>query len=164
MLPLARVAPDEQAARILLTQLLENGQALRKFEEFVLAQGGNSEVVRDFGLLPQPGARTTVISQQSGYVQTISTAEVGLCSTLLGAGREHKGQQIDLAAGLVMACRLGDKVEKGQSLAELFAANGDKFDETKSRLLTAIQIGPEPMPASPLVYGVVDEKGFHQFS
>ena len=163
MLLMANAAPDEQAARARLVQLLESGQALRKFEEFVIAQGGNGDVVRDFSLLPQPGARTPVISQQSGYVQAISAAEIGLCSTLLGAGREYKGQQIDLAAGLVMACRLGDKVEKGQPLAELFAANGEKFDKTRARMLTAIRIGPEPMQADPLVYGMVDEKGFQRF-
>ncbi|MDF2502305.1 MAG: pdp [Anaerosporomusa subterranea] len=102
----------------------------------------------------------TVQATKAGVIQAISTADIGLCATLLGAGREHKGQQIDLAAGLMMACRIGDKVEVGQPLAELFAANGDNFAEVSSRLLAAISIGPKPVQTGPLVYGLVDENGY----
>ncbi|KYZ77498.1 thymidine phosphorylase [Anaerosporomusa subterranea] len=160
LLTMANVATDEVTARQRLAESLADGSALRKFEEFVIAQGGNGEVVRDFSLLPQPRARVTVQATKAGVIQAISTADIGLCATLLGAGREHKGQQIDLAAGLMMACRIGDKVEVGQPLAELFAANSDNFAEVSSRLLGAISIGPKPVQTGPLVYGLVDENGY----
>jgi thymidine phosphorylase len=160
LLTMANAAADEVTARQRLAELLADGRALRKFEEFVIAQGGDGEVVRDFSLLPQPRARATIRATKTGIVQAVSTADIGLCATLLGAGREHKGHQIDLAAGLMMACRIGDNVAAGQPLAELFAANSDKFAEVSSRLLAAISIGPKPVQAGPLVYGLVDETGY----
>lgn len=160
LLLMASAAADETAARARLAALLADGGALRKFEEFVASQGGNGDVVRDFGLLPQPGARSVVYAARSGFVQAIATADIGLCATLLGAGREQKGQRIDLAAGLKMACRVGDQVAAGQPLAELFAADSTKFAPVASRLEAAVTIGRERLAPGPLLYGLVDETGY----
>lgn len=164
LLTMANAASDEIQARNKLAELLANGQALRKFAEFVNAQGGDSRIIQDFSLLPQAGKRAIVQSTQTGYVQSFSTAEIGRCATLLGAGRQHKGQAIDLSAGLMMRCRIGDKVTAGQPLAELFAATSDSFVEVTSRLSAAIRIGSEPPLSGTLIYGFVDEIGYHSHS
>jgi thymidine phosphorylase len=163
MLLMAKAADNETSAEKLLADLISSGRALQKFEQFVTAQGGDGNVVRELSLLPQARCTETVAACQSGYVQEICTADIGLCATLMGAGREYKGQQIDLAAGLIMKCRIGDKVEAGQPLAELFASSPNKFAEASLRLSKAIIIGSEPIPAKPLIYGIVDEAGFSAF-
>lgn len=164
LLTMANAVADETQARQRLAELLANGQALRKFTEFVAAQGGDCRIAHDFSLLPQAGERAMVNSAQTGYIQAISTADIGHCATLLGAGRQYKGQEIDLAAGLLMRCRIGDKIAAGQPLAELFAATSGAFAEVTSRLSAAIRIGPEPPPPGVLVYGFVDETGYHPYS
>ncbi|MDU4960454.1 MAG: thymidine phosphorylase, partial [Sporomusaceae bacterium] len=101
LLLMAGAADREATARARLAQLLADGGALRKFAEFISAQGGNPAVVEYSDLLPQPAARLIVRAADSGFVQSIAAADIGRCATLLGAGREFKGQTIDLAAGVL---------------------------------------------------------------
>ncbi|MDU4962135.1 MAG: pyrimidine-nucleoside phosphorylase, partial [Sporomusaceae bacterium] len=74
---------------------------------------------------------------------------------------EFKGQTIDLAAGVLMACRVGGKIAAGQPLAELFAASDAKLAAAAPLLQSAVLIGPEPIASPPLLYGLVDEAGYH---
>ena len=51
---------------------------------------------------------------QDGYIQHIVCDEIGMCSLILGGGRETKESEIDLSVGLVLHKKVGDQVIKGE--------------------------------------------------
>lgn len=81
-------------------QSIQNGDALRKLEAFVRAQGGTGEEVSHPEKLPAASMQIAVPSPQSGYISHIQCDEIGVCSLLLGGGRETKDSVIDLSVGL----------------------------------------------------------------
>ncbi|MDN8777135.1 pyrimidine-nucleoside phosphorylase, partial [Staphylococcus aureus] len=69
-----------------------------------------------------------VKAETSGYVSHIVADEIGVVSMLLGAGRATKDDIIDLAVGLVLNKKVGDKVEAGESLVTIYANQEDVKD------------------------------------
>ncbi|MBR1771669.1 MAG: pyrimidine-nucleoside phosphorylase [Lachnospiraceae bacterium] len=139
-------AQTEKEAKQQLQQVIADGSALRKLAEFVAAQGGDSAAVYDTELLPKAKLVLPVPAPQSGYIQHIACDEIGMCSLLLGGGRETKESAIDLSVGLVLEKKVGDSVEEGEPLAWLHANDENQAAAARERFLAACQIG-ETAPA-----------------
>ncbi|BBB92939.1 pyrimidine-nucleoside phosphorylase [Methylomusa anaerophila] len=162
MLVLAGAACSPAVGKKLLRELLDSGKGLNKFREFIKVQGGNDEIVANPLLLPQAGIKLTLVSKHKGFINQINAAQVGFTAMRLGAGREYKEQQIDLAAGIIMHCRVGDYVEIDQPLATIYTNDGNKLENAISMLRQSIVLGSDSVPIPPLIYGIVDINGFHQ--
>lgn len=131
MVYLGEKANSLEEARALLKEKLHNGEALEKFKEFIAAQHGNPEVVNDYSLMPQAKDKKEVYAEESGYVAEINADAIGVAAMSLGAGRATKESEIDLAAGLMLHKKVGEKVAKGDLLVTLYANNKD-FSEAES--------------------------------
>ncbi|MGN1160191.1 MAG: pyrimidine-nucleoside phosphorylase [Lachnospiraceae bacterium] len=140
MLLAAGKAENEADAQAKLRTAIESGAALRKLAEFVKAQGGNEEQVYHPETLPKASIIEPVLAQESGYVSHIACDEVGICSLILGGGRETKADIIDLSVGIVLCKKKGDYVEKGEALAVLHANDRGKMEEAARRYLNAVTI------------------------
>jgi pyrimidine-nucleoside phosphorylase len=162
MLQLAGVAQDVKAGYQVLQQLLDQGIALKKFTEFIQAQGGISKVTDQPDLMPQATYCEDIVSLATGYVQKIDVAKVGYIATILGAGREYKGQSIDLTAGILMRCRIGDFIRDNQPLATFYGNDYGKFTEASKLLQQSIIIGNTAVTKPKLILGFVDKNGFTQ--
>ena len=110
MLLLAGRAQSLDEARALATAVREDGRALAKFREMVVAQGGDGEQVDQPDLLPQAPCIGELIAPQSGYVATMDTGELGWITVRMGCGRQVKGDQIDHALGFVLNAKIGNKL------------------------------------------------------
>jgi pyrimidine-nucleoside phosphorylase len=110
-------AKDRPSAAAALGKLLENGAALAKFGELVAHQGGDVRVVDDPQLLPQAARRVEVRARSAGTVRRLDALSVGRAANVLGAGRTKKEDAIDPAVGIELAKKIGDAVEKGETLA-----------------------------------------------
>lgn len=163
MLVLAGKVADFAAGRDLLEKLLATKAALAKFQELIAAQGGDPEIVGRRELLPLAVHQATVVSKRAGYVRAIDTARIGYSAMLLGAGREYKGQAIDLGAALFMECRIGDRVEAGEGLVTLYAGDQQKLDRGLEAAQTAITIGETPTAKPKLILGTVNKSGVTMF-
>lgn len=163
MVVAAGVAANYEEARAKLTQALESGEALATFKRFVAAQGGNPAVADDPALLPQAGKRIPVTLGRAGYVSRIHAEEVGTCAMLLGAGRETKESEIDLAVGIVLHKKVGDRVEADEAFATLHVNDEKKVAEVQQRLQAAYELSDTVPPEHPLVYGVVTKQGTERF-
>ncbi len=130
-------AKTDVEAKAMLQQVIEDGSALKKLAEFVEAQGGDSAAIYDTGKLPQASIIEAVEAPQSGYIAKIACAEVGICSLILGGGRETKESEIDLAVGIVLTKKVSDKVEKGETIAYIHANDAEKLKSAKERFLKA---------------------------
>jgi len=150
-------AADQEAARQLLTAVIKDGSALNKLAEFVEAQGGDKELVYHPEELPQASIIEEIASPTEGYVQRIVCDEIGVCSLILGGGRETKESKIDLSVGLVLHKKVGDVVKKGDSLATIYANDQTKLAAAKERFLNAYTIDRSPMEKKPLIKGIVIE-------
>ncbi len=148
-------AKDSQAAREALRAVIADGSALRKLAEFVEAQGGDSHVVYHPDLLPKAAITLSVEAPQSGYLSRIVCDEVGICSLILGGGRETKESEIDLSVGLVLCKKVGDYVEAGQPLAIIHANDQDKAAQARQRYLEACTISPQAPQRTPFIKGIV---------
>lgn len=157
MLIAAGRVKEEQEARSMLAKVISDGSALRKLEQFVQAQGGNPEAVRNPALLPKADIVEEIPSPCSGYVKKIDCEEIGICSLILGGGRETKESVIDLSVGLILHKKVGDYVEAGQSLATIHANDRQKFMTAKERFLKAYHITTEEVTKKPLIKGLVTD-------
>ncbi|WP_199623042.1 pyrimidine-nucleoside phosphorylase [Paenibacillus alkalitolerans] len=162
MLVLGRRAATVEEGRRALQALLDNGEALRRFEQLVAAQGGDAEVVRSPDRLPAAAAVIPVASPSQGYVSGIRAEDVGVAAMLLGAGRATKEARIDLSVGIRLRKRIGDRVEAGEPLAELHAgahASGDELAAISRKVADAYTLQAEPAAAPPLIRAVVTRAG-----
>ncbi len=163
ILKMAGKAADLEAARDTLSGLLDSGAALEKFAQMIDAQGGNPEVINDVKLLPQAAKQQVLESWQDGYVRIEDAQALGLAAMLLGAGRATKEDKIDLAVGLKIHVRTGEKVHKGQPLLTLYYNDESKAEDALTTARSALQIYPDPVPARKLIYGIVTAEGREEF-
>lgn len=161
MLVLGGKAPNHQTGYQQLTALLHTGQALAKFGEFIAAQGGDAAIIHDTGKLPQAAHTQAITSLAQGYVTAIDAALIGYAAMRLGAGREYKGQTIDLSAGVVMACRIGQPIMPGQPLATMYTNDKSRLAEALAVIQQAVRIDSKPPAPLPLILGLIDNNGFH---
>lgn len=151
MVYLAKKAGSLAQARELLKNAIKNGSALEKFKTFLSAQGGDASVVDNPAKLPQANYIMELAAKESGYVTEIIADEVGTAAMLLGAGRATKESQIDLAVGLVLNKKIGDKVNKGESLVTIHSNFAD-VQEVKEKLYKSIQLSNEKITPPPLIH------------
>ena len=130
-------ADTAEEARDMLLKVLASGAALDKLAEFVEAQGGNKEAVYNTDLLLKASIVEPVLSPVDGYISHIECDEVGICSLILGGGRETKESEIDLSVGIVLTKKVGDKVAKGETIAYIHANHEEKLVAAKERFLKA---------------------------
>ena len=156
MLLVGGKASLEAEAREMLRGVIADGSALRKFAEFVEAQGGDKEAVYRPERLPKAQIVRAISAPRSGYVSRIVCDEVGLCSLILGGGRERKDSAIDLAVGLVLCRKVWDYVKEGEPLAILHANEEKRALEAEERYLSACTITetiPKPKPLIKTIIG-----------
>lgn len=155
MVFLAGKAASLEEAEEQLREAISSGKALAKFKEFIANQGGDASIVDDPGKLPTAAYRIEVPAKQSGVVASIVADEIGTAAMLLGAGRATKESEIDLAVGLMLNKKIGDKVAAGESLVTIHA-NRDNVDEVIERIYANITIAEQAtVPA--LIHGFVTE-------
>jgi len=149
-------AADTKEARRMLEGVIADGSALKKLAEFVEAQGGDSRAVYEPELLPRADIVLPVEAPAGGYVSRIACDEAGICSLILGGGRETKESGIDLAVGLVLCKKAGDRVRAGEPLAMIHANEEGRAREAAARYLAACTIAEEPPQRRDLIRGILD--------
>jgi pyrimidine-nucleoside phosphorylase len=140
-----------ESATVHLQTLLDDGSAYRKLVALVEAQGGDVEALDDPCLLPQPRRISFVPSPQGGFVRSIDSLAIAQVVKLLGGGRSVKGEALDLSVGVVLHKKVGDPVEKGETLAELYVG-ATKANEALTLLQSAYQWSPEPLLSLPCLW------------
>ncbi|MBQ8199733.1 MAG: pyrimidine-nucleoside phosphorylase [Lachnospiraceae bacterium] len=155
MLVAGQKAENELQARGMLQEVIDNGKALDKLAEFVQAQGGDPSYVYEPDKLELASIREEIPAPAGGYIQSIVCDEIGICSLILGGGRETKESEIDLSVGLLLHKKVGDKVEAGESLATVYANDADKCRQAKERFLSAYTIASEQREKEALIKKVI---------
>lgn len=154
MLILGKAAQTHEQAKQMLKQALKSGLGAQKLKEMIAALGGNPAFVDDPHSYIHVKTKLDLPAQRSGYINEVDTTKVGMAAGTLGAGRAKKSDIIDPSVGFELKKRVGDYIEKGETLATLYI-NDEEKGKAAGKLLTESytisQTAPEPIP---LVYRI----------
>lgn len=131
--------PDGQARA---RQILQSGEAHKKFLEIVEAQGGDPDV-RSADMVPGPFS-AEIRADRSGFVKRLSNK--GIVAVAKAAGAPN-----DKGAGVLIHRKLGTKVSEGDALMTVYAENEDKLAHAVE---TALEV--EPMDVEGMVLHRLD--------
>jgi len=134
--------------RSLAETMISTGQAKEKFRHVIRLQGGDDRVVDEPHLLPMARLRSQIKNAAGGYITGTNCEQFGLALAMLGGGREKKEDKIDHSVGLEFHKRIGDRVEKGETLVTIHYNSDARLAEASSLIAASFQTGNEP-PGSP---------------
>ena len=123
--------------------VINSGLALSKLREFIAESGGNGDLVDDYSILPAAKNKMEVFSNKEGYVSKIKAEEVGTAAMIIGAGRATKEDEVDHAVGLKILKKVGDKIEKGEKIAEIYYNDAKNVEDSKNMILDAYVLQDE---------------------
>ena len=155
MLVCAKKANNVEEGRELLLQNIKNGKGLEKLKEFVKAQGGDTAPIDNLDLLPKAKFVEPVLAEKDGYITKIKAEAFGLIAMELGAGRATKESEIDLAVGIVLNKKRGDKVSKGDVLAYIHSNGEEKIEKAKKDIISNITISDSYDLNIPVIYEII---------
>ena len=148
-------ASDVEEAKGYLKKVIEDGSALQKLGQFVRAQGGDDRAVFEPELLPKASIVEDILSDREGYISHIECDEIGVCSLILGGGRETKESEIDLSVGLLLRWNVVYFLKKGVSIVVIHGNDRDKIAQAKERFLKAYSFSKSPVEKKPFIKGVI---------
>ncbi|MGP4042272.1 pyrimidine-nucleoside phosphorylase [Gracilibacillus sp. D59] len=151
---LAGVYQDYTEATQSLEKLIDNGDALKYFMNFIKAQGGDISVIEDLTKLPKSSYKVEVKADQEGYIHEMEADEIGVAAMHLGAGRATKDDNINHGVGITLQKKIGDHVEQGETLAILNSDQED-VDNAINIVKNAYTIKPEKANKQKMIYEVI---------
>lgn len=144
---------SKSEALMLLKEKIANGEAFNKLVELVEAQGGDSSYIHHPEKFEKAKHIIPLKAEKAGYIESMTTIDIGLAAAYLGAGRETVDGLIDPAVGLVFNKKIGDYVQVGDTILYIHANDKGLEDATKT-LKAAIKIGEKQNHVT-LIEGVI---------
>ncbi len=129
-----------------VTELLESGAALKKFNQLCDVQGQGYPEKFEMPYAPYP-----LVATKDGVIEGMDVEQIGIAAIEIGVGRKTVDGKIDYWAGFEMNVKVGSPIKKGQTLLNIFAKNPQTIEK---QLLNAITIGTSAKP-SPLIAEVM---------
>ncbi len=127
-------ATTSQDALQQLAAKIDNGQALKRFQQMVEHQSGKFvdklTLANDY-MLESPA---------TGQLMKLDGQKLGQAVIELGGGRRKLSDSVDHQVGLEMLVRLGDSVVRGQPMIRVFARSPSSLQAATALLTSAITI------------------------
>ncbi len=155
MLVLGKVAGTREEADRKVRAALASGAGLERFKQIIEHQGGDPRVADDYSRLPSVPGRHMIAASRSGFVTAVDAELVGRASVVLGAGRDRVEDPVDLAVGIIVHAKPGDRVLNGDPLLELHVRDQSKLSAALVLAERAVAVGDAAPAARPLIVGEV---------
>ena len=139
MVVMGQQAASLAEARAKLEQTIADGSALARFKAMIKAQHGDPNVVDDYSLMPHAKYQIEYPAQKDGVIAKLTADEIGMASMLMGGGRQKADDQLDYAVGIELHKKIGDSVQKGESIMTIWS-NREDIDDVKELLDQAVAI------------------------
>lgn len=137
---------SEKEAEEKVKENLYNGKGYEKMLEWVKAQGG------DINNIPLAKHSKEIIPPSDGYISSINALEIGKLSRRLGAGRLTKDDEIDPTVGIILKHKVGEHVEKGETLATILYNEKEITDE---EVLSCFKFSEIPVVEPKLIIDII---------
>ena len=129
---------------------IKNGKALEKFEEMIIAHGGETEMLGT-PQLHKPKFRKEIFAKEDGFIGKMDTLQLGQAVVQLGGGRIQKNDKIDYSTGIRFHKKIGDSVNKGEPLMEIFCSDSERLKMGSKKVKGIIQIRGDKTINYPLI-------------
>lgn len=144
LLQQAGVSGTTSAARTTLQDKIDSGDAYQRLVEMVKAHGGDLEADRPLA------SKQPVLANESGFLSRVNAERLGLAVIEMGGGRKKLGDPIDHSTGIEFLLKIGDPVESGQPIANIFC-DGPKAEYVNQLVGAAVGVSPAPVESLPLI-------------
>ena len=138
MLQLAGKGSFEECCQ-LAKDAISSGKALDVLRSTIKLHGGNDKICDDTSLLPQPLLKYEIRATKEMEILGFDCQELGMTSLLLGAGRLNKDDKLDMSAGIVMNCDIGDHLNADDIIMTLYSTVCSDFSVPALRALNAVK-------------------------
>ena len=110
---------------------LDDGSALKKFEELIIAQKGDRAVITEpRRVLPKASSTYDIRSGRDGYLSKLDALLIGEGLRALGGGRLTKEDTIDTSVAIRLMHKVGDKVSEGDVLLRIYYNQDKQLQES----------------------------------
>ena len=159
MIHLAGKAPSFKEGKMKARHALDNGMAMKKFEQLVRTQGGDPAIFSTPDrCLPLATERHRVKAKSEGYIGSFQNDQIGMMALEMGAGRKQKSDSIDFGVGLEFVKRPGDFITVGDTIFTFYHHPSQKelVQSLEYRFLqNMITIVKDPPKLGPLVADIL---------
>lgn len=146
MLLMAGKGQSIEESYAIANEMLVSGKAYEKFKELCAIHGG------DLSQLPKPKHSVSVKAQQSGFIQSIDTEDIGIAGIIIKAGRAQTSDVIAPTAGIEFHVKVGDKVSAGEPIFTLHGDDKNLLDSAVSWLQSTVNISLPKVSKPSLIF------------
>lgn len=157
MLKAAGKAANVEEGKAILQAHVDDGSGLKKFKDFLEAQGGDASFI---GVRPltEPVNTREIRAEKSGVVTAVDGRGLGAVAMELGAGRAHKEDPIELYTGLALHKEIYDTVAEGDPLCTVYATARTDIRPYEERIRKAFHIeAGKNVEEEPVIGEVIEE-------
>ncbi len=147
----AEMTDSLEAAKALVYEKIVNNEAHDKQLEFIARQGG---ILPDLDNFIKVKEIIEVKAESTGYIKKIDALAIGVAAMKLGAGRATKEDEIDPDVGIVLRVKVGDQIEKGETLAFLYN-NKDSIEDIIKEVKEAYTISKEKVEKRDIIFEII---------
>jgi thymidine phosphorylase len=156
MLATGKLASSPEEGQAKAQAALDSGAATEKFSAMVAALGGPKDFVdHSEKYLVRAPVTMPFKAARSGVVAGMKTRDIGLIVVDLGGGRRKTTDTIDLAVGISDFLPVGTRVQTGDMLALVHAADEGAAARACDALALTTGIADTAPPPRPLVHARV---------
>ena len=141
---------------------ITSGRAYQKFVDDVKEQGGNVSYVQNPETYPKAKYKIEIEAESNGYISEMKAFDFGLASLELGAGRRSKEDDIDPTAGIVLHKKVGDNVNKSETIVTCYTNNREDEVNVREILSKAINITDKKIVLPTMISHRIDKDGILQ--
>jgi thymidine phosphorylase len=146
MLSLAKKSKTKIIAKSNLKRKIEDGNALKKFEEIIKAQGGNPLFISAGSLLFQSKLMKRVYSPRKGYLHRVKMREINHLWYELTANEPERDR-----AGFLIFKKIGDRIEEDEAIAEVYLSEAGSWPVIKRQLRKAFILSKNAPDFKPFI-------------
>jgi thymidine phosphorylase len=88
-------------------------------------------------------------------VSAIDAELIGQASSMVGAGRNTKEDDIDPAVGVILEVKVGQKIDSGSILCRIYYTSEEHLEEAAELVEDAFKISQQPVDERDLILEVV---------
>lgn len=163
MIYLGGKAKDVTEGIAISKEQIENGAAFQKWLDIVEEQGGDVEMIKNPKKYPKASYQFAIKAQNSGYVTAMDSFKIGMASVELGAGRKTKEEDVDPQAGITLKKKIGDKIDKGETILMAYTNKPSVIESASSELIEAVTIAEAKPETIQMVSHIIDKNGSRAF-
>lgn len=151
MLQQSKIVDDLEEGEHRIQAAIDDRSGLAKLVALFHAQGGDESYILHPEKFPLAKHIVPIKAEKEGYVRRIDSLAIGVSAMKLGAGRAVIEDKIDMAAGIYLNKKVGDRVEKGDVLCYCHT-NKEGVEEVLADVHDAFEFDKKPFSIAPIVH------------